>query len=94
MDLEIIKELVETIRSRKKQPKEGSYTNKLLSGGENGIVKKLGEEHAELLKAFLTENDERFASEVADFIYHILVALEYRDVKFENVLHILRQRHH
>ncbi len=93
MDMEIIKQLVETIRSRKQYPKEGSYTNELLDKGENKIIKKLGEENAELLKAFLTENDERFASEVADLLYHVMVALEYRNVKFEDVLTILRQRH-
>lgn len=93
MDLKIIEELLETVRDRKQFPKEGSYTNKLFNKGENGLVKKLGEENAELIKAFLVENDERMASEAADYLYHIIVALEYRGVPFEDVLNILRQRH-
>lgn len=93
MDIKIIEELVETVKNRKKFPKEGSYTNKLFDKGENGLVKKLGEENAELIKAFLTESDERLASETADYLYHIIVALEYRGVSFDNVLNILRRRH-
>ncbi|TYB34899.1 MAG: phosphoribosyl-ATP diphosphatase [Flexistipes sinusarabici] len=93
MDLKIIEELLETVRNRKQTPKEGSYTNKLFNKGENGLVKKLGEENAELIKAFLVENDERMASEAADYLYHVIVALEYRGVPFEDVLNILRHRH-
>lgn len=93
MNLSILEKLVKTIRDRKLNPKEGSYTNSLFDAGENKIVKKLGEEFAEFLKAYLKESDERVSSEFADLLYHFFVALEYKDIKFEYVLIELERRH-
>ncbi|MGB9730479.1 MULTISPECIES: phosphoribosyl-ATP diphosphatase [Calditerrivibrio] len=92
MKLHVIEHITNVIRDRKINPKEGSYTNLLLSGGDNKIIKKLGEENAEFLKAFLTETDDRIASEAADIIYHLIVALEYKGVGFEKVLDELESR--
>lgn len=93
MDLKIIEDLVNIIRDRKKNPTEKSYTYRLFSEGENKIVKKLGEEYVEFLRAYLKESDNRVVSEASDFLYHILVALEFRGVAFEDVLDELRMRH-
>jgi phosphoribosyl-ATP pyrophosphohydrolase/phosphoribosyl-ATP pyrophosphohydrolase/phosphoribosyl-AMP cyclohydrolase len=92
MDIKMIEDLVEIIRDRKANPLEKSYTTKLFKKGTNTLVKKLGEENAEFLQAFLVQDDERVASEAADYIYHLIVAMEYRDVPFEKTLDILRQR--
>ncbi len=90
--MNIIEHLTKTIRDRKINPKEGSYTNQLFSGGDNKIIKKLGEENAEFIKAFLTEPEDKIASEAADIIYHLIVALEYKNVGFEKVLEELQRR--
>ncbi|ADR18178.1 phosphoribosyl-ATP diphosphatase [Calditerrivibrio nitroreducens] len=92
MKLHVIEHITNVIRDRKQNPKEGSYTNLLFSGGDNKIIKKLGEENAEFLKAFLTETGDRIASEAADIIYHLIVALEYKGVGFEKVLDELESR--
>lgn len=92
MNTQIIERLVEVIRERKNNPSDNSYTCQLFEGGENKIIKKLGEEHAELLKSLLKEPDEEVAMEAADFIYHLIVALEFRNVKFENVIGVLEGR--
>ncbi len=91
--MEIFNELAEQIASRKKTPVEGSYTCKLLSAGENLIIKKLGEENAEYIKAFLTGPDSEVANEAADYIYHLMVSLEYRGVSFQAVADVLKERH-
>ncbi|KAA0258658.1 phosphoribosyl-ATP diphosphatase [Deferribacter autotrophicus] len=93
MNFEIIEKLINIIKDRKTNPKEGSYTNTLLSAGENKIIKKLGEEFAEFLKAYLTEPEDRVVSEFADLFYHFLVAFEYKDIDFANVLKELESRH-
>lgn len=93
MNVQILETLARTISDRKKNPQSGSYTNELLSAGENKIIKKLGEENAEYIKAFLTENDDKLAGEAADYLYHLMVSLEYRDVSFEKVLNVLKERH-
>ena len=92
MNYKILEKLVAIVRDRKANPKEGSYTNSLFEAGENKIIKKLGEEFVEVLKAYLTEGEDRTASEVADFVYHLIVALEYKGYKFEKVLDELAKR--
>ena len=39
-----------------------------------------------------TEDASRTASEMADVLYHSMVLLSKRDVKFEDVLEVLRKR--
>ena len=51
----ILLTLNETIKERQKNPSPSSYTTTLLEGGANKIIKKLGEENAEFIKAVLTE---------------------------------------
>ena len=46
--------LNETIKDRHQNPSPASYTTTLFEGGANKIIKKLGEENAEFIKAFLT----------------------------------------
>jgi len=92
MNVEIIEKLVEVVRERKANPSDNSYTCQLLNGGANKIIKKLGEENAELIKAILTEEDKDVAGEAADFLYHLIVALEFRGVQFEDVLGVLEDR--
>lgn len=92
MNTEIIAKLVETVRERKKNPQADSYTCKLLEAGENKLVKKLGEENAEFIRAIIKESDEAVAGEAADILYHMIVTLEYRGVAFEHVLAVLEER--
>jgi phosphoribosyl-ATP pyrophosphohydrolase/phosphoribosyl-ATP pyrophosphohydrolase/phosphoribosyl-AMP cyclohydrolase len=92
MNTEIIAKLVETVRERKRNPKDDSYTCKLLEAGENKLVKKLGEENAEFIRALLKESDSAVAGEAADILYHMIVSLEYRGVAFEDVLEVLEDR--
>ncbi|MGE4317270.1 MAG: phosphoribosyl-ATP diphosphatase [Deferribacterales bacterium] len=92
MDTSIIGKVVDVVRERKANPSDNSYTCKLLEGGANKIIKKLGEENAEFIKAFLTEDDRATAGEAADYIYHLIVALEMRGVNFEEVTAVLTER--
>jgi phosphoribosyl-ATP pyrophosphohydrolase/phosphoribosyl-ATP pyrophosphohydrolase/phosphoribosyl-AMP cyclohydrolase len=91
--VEIFKALSDVVEERKISPQAGSYTNKLLDGGENIIIKKLGEENAEFIRALISGSDIEAASEAADYIYHMIVALRYRDIGFEKVAAVLRERH-
>lgn len=93
MNLEILNILDETIRKRRSEPSLNSYTRSLFDAGENKIIKKLGEENAEFIKAFLTQTKEDMACEAADYIYHLLVALHYKGVGLQDVLKVLEERH-
>ena len=86
----MINELVKKIRERKHSNPDKSYTSSLLSRGLSECIDKLEEEFGELKKALNTKNNE--VHEAADLLYHLLVALEAADVKFEDVLNELEKR--
>lgn len=85
--------LEKIIQERKRNPKEGSYTNRLLSGGINGIAQKVGEEAVELVIEAKDSNRERLLDEAADLMYHFLVLLAAKEVKLDDVTSVLRSRH-
>lgn len=89
----MIRELFQVIEDRKRNPKPGSYTVKLLSAGEDEILKKIGEEAVELILAAKCQGDQRLIEELADLTYHSLVLLAMRDLRLEDIELELRKRH-
>jgi phosphoribosyl-ATP pyrophosphohydrolase len=89
----MLNELFAVIKDRKARPVEGSYTNRLLSEGEDKILKKLGEEAIEVLVAAKGQGDQRIVEEMADLMYHALVLLVARDISLADVEAELRRRH-
>lgn len=87
-----LSEVYEVICQRRDNPVEGSYTRTLLEGGDNKILKKIGEEAAEVVMACKDDDSEAIASEVADLFYHTLVALSYHQVDIREVYRKLQQR--
>lgn len=82
-----------TIRNRKQNPAENSYTTQLFSEGINRIAQKVGEEAVELVIAAKDEDDNRFLNEAADLIYHLMVLLASRNKQLSDVEAILESRH-
>jgi phosphoribosyl-ATP pyrophosphohydrolase/phosphoribosyl-AMP cyclohydrolase len=87
-----LSDLFATICDRRDHPSESSYTCKLLSGGDNKILKKIGEEAAEVVMACKDDDKEAIASEVADLFYHTLVALAHHGVSVRDVYRKLDER--
>ena len=85
-------DLFNTLYERSISPKEGSYTNQLLVKGSNTILKKIGEESAEFVMACMENEKESIASEAADLLYHLQVALLHKGVSWRKVLNILNSR--
>lgn len=79
------------IAGRHHEMPEGSYTAKLLERGTGHISQKVGEEAVEVVVAAL--EGERLAEESADLLYHLLVLLEERGVRVEEVAKVLDERH-
>ena len=88
----VLNRLWSVIQDRRTHPKEGSYTNALLSAGEARILKKLGEEAIEVIVAAQSEGDDRLVSELADLTYHALVLLASRGLCWEDVEAALAHR--
>jgi phosphoribosyl-ATP pyrophosphohydrolase len=87
--LNILENLIELARERKKNPIEGSYTNKLLTDKSLSKAKIL-EEIDELIEA--VEEDTNKIHEAADVFYHLLMYLEANEVKIEDVMSELEKR--
>ncbi|MBD2424793.1 bifunctional phosphoribosyl-AMP cyclohydrolase/phosphoribosyl-ATP diphosphatase HisIE [Phormidium sp. FACHB-1136] len=80
------------ICDRRDNPNPDSYTCKLLAGGDNKILKKIGEEAAEVVMACKDDDPAAIAGEVADLFYHTLVALAHHGVDLKDVYRKLQER--
>ena len=89
---ETIQELMNVIRDRRDHPREGSYTSSLFRAGPAKILKKVGEEAAEVVVAGALEGKERLIYESADLIYHLLVLLASQGLSWEDIETELRRR--
>jgi phosphoribosyl-AMP cyclohydrolase / phosphoribosyl-ATP pyrophosphohydrolase len=87
-----LSQLFQVICDRRDNPNENSYTCKLLAGGDNKILKKIGEESAEVVMACKDDDRDAIAGEVADLFYHTLVALAHHNVDLKDVYRKLQER--
>jgi len=85
----VLEELVNLARSRKKNPIEDSYTNKLLKN-KNLSKEKVLEEIKELVESVDQNNNK--IHEAADVFYHLIIYLESNDIKIEDVMSELKSR--
>ena len=76
-------------RERKKNPIEGSYTNKLLAN-KNLSKSKVLEEIHELIEA--VEQNSNKTHEAADVLYHLAIYFETNDIKIEEIMSELEKR--
>lgn len=81
------------ICDRKAHPQEGSYTNYLFDKGLEKILKKVGEESAEVIIAAAREKREEIIYEISDLCYHVMVLMAERGIAPGEVLRELSGRH-
>ena len=87
--MNVFDNLIKLARERKSNPKEGSYTNELLSNKSLSKAKVL-EEISELIEA--VDKDTNKIHEAADVFYHLIMYLEANDVKIEDIMKELNKR--
>jgi len=85
--------LEDLIEDRKTADADSSYTASLLQGPLRRAAQKVGEEGVETALAAVAETEDKLTSEAADLVYHLLVLLAAKDVKFESVITELKSRH-
>ncbi|NLJ76817.1 MAG: phosphoribosyl-ATP diphosphatase [Peptococcaceae bacterium] len=88
----IIQELYRVINSRRGQSRPGSYTAYLFEQGEDKILKKVGEEAAEVIIAAKNGEATALTGEIADLIYHLLVLLAWHGLSPSDVRAVLAAR--
>ncbi|RCW50784.1 MULTISPECIES: bifunctional phosphoribosyl-AMP cyclohydrolase/phosphoribosyl-ATP diphosphatase HisIE [unclassified Halanaerobium] len=89
----IVDFLYQLILDRKEEMPEGSYTSYLFEEGLDKILKKVGEEAAEVIIAAKNEPDEELIYESADLIYHMLVLLAVKQISIDMIRKELKKRH-
>ncbi|EDX86698.1 MazG nucleotide pyrophosphohydrolase domain family [Synechococcus sp. PCC 7335] len=87
-----LSQVFSVIRDRQQNPQPGSYTNQLFEGGDNKILQKIGEEAVEVVMACKDNAPDEIAGEVADLLYHTLVAIAHHNVDLNDVYRKLQSR--
>lgn len=88
-----LKDLYNQIVDRKNNPVEGSYTNYLFDKGIDKILKKVGEENAEVIIAAKNTDISELQYELSDLVYHAMVLMVERGLSLENIMEELKKRH-
>lgn len=88
----VIDTLYHTIQERKNADPSSSWTAKLLSKGENTILKKVVEEAGEFSFAYKDDETDEIIYEAADLTYHVLVALAAKNISPDRIKQELARR--
>ncbi|MCR8643340.1 bifunctional phosphoribosyl-AMP cyclohydrolase/phosphoribosyl-ATP diphosphatase HisIE [Paenibacillus sp. N1-5-1-14] len=89
----ILSSLESVIASRDLERPEGSYTTYLFEKGVDKILKKVGEESAEVIIAAKNSDNEELRYEASDLIFHLMVLLRDRKLPLDDVMRELQNRH-
>ncbi len=85
--------LMELIRGRRTDKKEGSYTTYLFEKGLDKILKKVGEECTEVIIAAKADDKKETVYEIADLAYHVMVLMIEMGISLEDIHKELASRH-
>lgn len=89
---DVLQTLVGVIRERQSADPTTSYVASLLRKGDDAILKKVGEEAAEVLIAAKNDLPAPLVNEVADLWFHTLVLLVHKGLSLEDVTDVLANR--
>ena len=85
--------LMNLLKGRKEEKKEGSYTTYLFEKGLDKILKKIGEESCEVIIAAKAEDKKETIYEIADLAYHVMVLMVEAGISLEDIQKELASRH-
>ncbi len=85
--------LMDLIRGRKTERKEGSYTTYLFDKGLDKILKKVGEECTEVIIAAKGGDKAETVYEIADLAYHVMVLMIESGISLADIHRELASRH-
>lgn len=88
----VINALYNVVLERKEHPQEGSYTCYLFDKGLDKILKKVGEECAEVIIAAKNEGSAELNLEICDLMYHLLVLMAQKGMDIGDLFSELEAR--
>lgn len=89
----ILSRLESVIASREAERPEGAYTTYLFEKGIDKILKKVGEETAEVIIAAKNRDHDELRYETSDLIFHLMVLLRESKLPLDDVMAELERRH-
>jgi phosphoribosyl-ATP pyrophosphohydrolase/phosphoribosyl-AMP cyclohydrolase len=89
----ILSTLETTIAQRDAERPEGAYTTYLFEKGVDKILKKVGEETAEVIIAAKNHDQQELRYEASDLIFHLMVLLREEKLSLDEVMLELDRRH-
>ena len=87
----VLADLLRVLDERKARPTPDSHTSRLFAN-ENLRLKKVAEEAGEVIMAAKDHDPAKLAEEVADLLYHALVALKAEGGEWRDVMETLARR--
>ncbi|MEI7027812.1 bifunctional phosphoribosyl-AMP cyclohydrolase/phosphoribosyl-ATP diphosphatase HisIE [Paenibacillus sp. y28] len=89
----MLSKLEAVIAQRDAERPEGAYTTYLFEKGVDKILKKVGEETAEVIIAAKNKDNDELRYEASDLIFHLLVLLRERKLPLDELMRELERRH-
>jgi phosphoribosyl-AMP cyclohydrolase / phosphoribosyl-ATP pyrophosphohydrolase len=89
----ILGKLESVIAQRDAERPEGAYTTYLFEKGVDKILKKVGEETAEVIIAAKNKDNDELRYEASDLIFHLMVLLRDAKLPLDDVMRELESRH-
>ena len=85
--------LMDMIKGRRENPKEGSYTTYLFEKGLDKILKKVGEESTEVIISAKDNDKDNTVYEIGDLMYHVMVLMCQMNITVDDIQKEMASRH-
>ena len=92
-DYSFLHRLEQTLKGRKENPKEGSYTSKMFAKGLDKITQKVGEEAVETVIASKNDDEGEFVYEASDLLFHLTLLMVEKEIPLKRLVQELERRH-
>lgn len=88
----VLENIYNVITSRKKHPREGSFTNFLMEKGLNEIARRIQSESTEIILSAKDDDSEALRAQLSDLLYFLMVLMSKYDITWDDVINELAQR--
>ena len=86
-------DLMDMLRGRRDNPKEGSYTTYLFQKGLDKMLKKVGEETTEVIIAAKDHDRANTIYDIGDLMYHVMVLMIEAGISLDDIKREMASRH-
>ncbi|MBC8259589.1 MAG: phosphoribosyl-ATP diphosphatase [SAR324 cluster bacterium] len=88
----IFEQVYDVILERKNKTPDKSYVASLMNKGTDSILKKIGEESAEVIIAAKNEDRKEIIHEITDLWFHLLILMGHQDISIKDIYREMERR--